>query len=64
MKVKIISGYSYVNLEEEINKFIEDVQVIGMNFQIMSNDKRYVAMIMYKEKIEYPPCPPIEIDLD
>lgn len=61
MKVKMISGYSYINLEEEINKFIEDVDVIDIKFQIKDDANRYIGMVMYEEKEEYPPCPPIKI---
>ena len=64
MKVKMISGCSYIDLEEEINEFIKDVEVIDIKFQIKDDANRYIAMVMYKEEIEYPPCPPIKIDLD
>lgn len=55
MKVKIFDEESELDLEEDINKFIEDVDVIDIKYQvalgIFSEEQIYSfsAMIVYKK---------------
>ena len=43
MKVKIIDGIGSLSLENEINDFIKDKEIVDIKYQIIS------ALIMYKE---------------
>lgn len=52
MKVKIFS-YNYTNdLEEQVNNFIKDKEVIDIKFQVnytgINTNTKYSAFIMYK----------------
>lgn len=49
MKVKIISSYYYNTLEDEINDFIEDKQIINISMSEDSIEKTVTALILYKE---------------
>ena len=55
MKIKIFDEESELDLEEDINKFITDVEVIDIKYQValsvFSNEQIYSfsAMIIYKE---------------
>lgn len=53
MKVKIIETLNPPDLEEEINEFIEDKQIIDIKFECSTsrnNNFYYQAMIMYKSE--------------
>ena len=45
MQIKIFRHTNYTSLEEKINAFIEDKNIIDIKFQ--ANEYGYYAMIMY-----------------
>ena len=50
MKVKIINEIDPFSLEDKINNFIKDKDVINIKYQICSSQRLFIsALIMYKE---------------
>lgn len=49
-KVKVIKEYTIASLEDEINAFIKDKEVISM--AINESDYEYIAIVAYREKEE------------
>lgn len=47
MKLKIISNPMYERLEESVNRFIKDLEIVSISFT--SDDCRFYAYILYKE---------------
>lgn len=45
MQIKIFRHTNYTSLEEKINAFIEDKNIVDIKFQ--ANEYGYYAMIMY-----------------
>ena len=56
MKIKMILKYDIESLEKEVNEFIENVEVIDIEYEIVSEPgtfismHKHIAMIMYEEK--------------
>lgn len=52
MKVKVIQAHHYLTLEEQINEFIVNVDVIDIKITHMldrNDNERLTALIMYKD---------------
>ena len=50
MKVKIINETDPFSLEDKINNFIKDTDVINIKYQICTYQRLFIsALIMYKE---------------
>lgn len=52
MKVKIFKNFSYGDLEQAINEFIEDKNIEDVKFII--KDNFYYGMVTYREDKEIP----------
>jgi len=55
-KIKTFDSSYLQGLDEKVNRFIKDVKVIDIKFDVVANmhntDRTFYAMIMYEEEVK------------